>query len=181
MSFLCAFFPVSVLCWGGLNLCVLCLQQTKQVRQTSSCRGNCSRFRRAGAVQCLPQAMSAKLRGNLQWPCAQAQTPAWADACGILKSPPQVSLLLPHECRAMAAFPLFAKPWGTFSFKRERCIHQDFTAEVPSLCPSPCAAQVACECWWHLNTLCCQCTCLGVHAAHAAHPGLEAQPAAAVV
>lgn len=33
--------------------------------------GNCSTLRRAGVVQCLPQAMPAELRGNLQWPCAQ--------------------------------------------------------------------------------------------------------------
>lgn len=101
--------------------------------------GKCSMFS-ASHKQCLQN------RGETSSGPMLKPRPQPGDACGIPESAPQMKLPLCHKCRATAALALSAKPQGMISFERERCIHQDFTAEVPSLSPSPSAAQVACEC-----------------------------------
>lgn len=95
-----------------------------------------------GTVWCLPPAMYTKLRGNLQWPCAEAQSPAWSDAVhGISELVPQISCShpnVPHKDGAIVPFALSAKPQDMISLKREMhlLVLSNWVPSAPSLCSS---------------------------------------------
>lgn len=111
-------------------VCLLLSTQKNRSGRPAGAGGKCSMFS-ASHKQCLQN------RGETSSGPVLKPRPQPGDACGIPESASQMKLPLCHKCRATAALALSAKPQGMISFERERCIHQDFTAEVPSLSPSP--------------------------------------------